>query len=97
MDYKRNLTFAQLIKLMHQVTANYGRLTQRDTIFDIADLSVCYEAAIEHSTYVERWWGVRDSGTVMCRTPDFGDWEHAIVERFRIMWSENSKWTFEEL
>ncbi len=97
MDYKRNLTFAQLIKLMHQVTANYGRLTQRDTITVIADLTECLDIVIEFSSYVERWWGIRENGTVMTRTPDFGDWEHLIVQRYRIMWSENSKWTFEEL
>lgn len=97
MNYQRNLTFAQLIKLMQQVTANYARLTQRDTISDIADLAECLDMAIENSTYLERFWAIRDSGTVMCRTADFGDWDHFIVERYRIMWSENSKWTFEEL
>ncbi len=97
MNYKRKLTFAQLIKLMHDVTSKYGRLSQRDTILDIADLSESFEIAIQSTTFLERFWGIRHTGTVMCRNCDFGDWESQIEERFRIMWSENSGWTFEEL
>ncbi|MDE6695923.1 MAG: hypothetical protein K2K25_03500 [Muribaculaceae bacterium] len=97
MNYKRRLTFAQLIKLMHDVTSKYGRLTQRDTITDIADLSDSLEIAIKNSTYVERFWGIRSTGTVMTSTPNFEDRYNQIQELYRIMWSENSGWTFDVL
>lgn len=97
MNYKRKLSFAQLIRLMREVLTNYGLSTCKDAISDIADLSECYELAKQSNSYVERFWGIKDTGTVMCRTCDFGIWEGHIVERFRIMWSENSEWTFEEL
>lgn len=97
MDYKRKLTFAQLIRLMSGVTSKYGRFTQRGTLTDIADLWESYQKALLNSSYVERFWGVRFEGTILVRTCDFGEWERLIEERYRIMWSENSGWTFEEL
>lgn len=97
MKYKRNLTLAQLIREMSEASHPYGRIVQRDTISDIADLTECQEAAKTQETWFERYWGIRISGTVMCRTHDFGEWERDTIDRYRIMWSEYSGWTFEEI
>ena len=97
MNYKRKLTLAQLIREMHNAAVNFGRLVQRDTITDIADIVECHDNAFKNNTYFERYWGIKHSGTIMSRTSDFGEWESYIEVRYRIMWSENSNWTFEEL
>lgn len=97
MKYIRNLTFAQLIRYMHKATSTHGRTTQRDTISDIADLQECYENAIKRNSYVERFWGIKYDGTIMCRTCDFGVFENNIIDRYRILWSEHSNWAIEEL
>ncbi|MDE7432936.1 MAG: hypothetical protein K2N34_13615 [Lachnospiraceae bacterium] len=97
MKYSRQLTLAHLIREMREASASYGRSTQIDTISDIADIIECQELAFKENTWFERFWGLRHSGTVMCRTQDFGEWEDGTVDRYRIMWSEQSGWTFEEL
>ena len=97
MKYKRKLTLDQLIREMSEAVHPYGRTVQRDTISDIADLVECQETASKNKTWFERFWGIRLSGTVMCRTHDFGEYERDTIERYRIMWSEQSGWTFEEI
>lgn len=97
MNYKRHLSLAQLIRLLSEAAHPYGRTVQRDTISDIADLVDCQEMASKEGTWFERYWGIHHSGTVMCRTHDLGERESAIVDRYRIMWSEQSGWTIEEI
>ena len=97
MNYKRKLTLAQLIREMREATGPYGRTVQINTISDIADLVECQEETAMAETWFERYWGIRHTGTVMCRTHDFGKWESDTIDRYRIMWSEQSGWTIEEI
>lgn len=97
MTYKRKLSLAQLIREMRVATEPYGWTAQRDTISDIADIVECHEMVSKEGSWFERFWGLRHSGTVMSRTHDFGVWERDTIDRYRIMWSEQSLWTIEEI
>ena len=97
MKYLRKLTLAQLIREMREAVSSYGRTTLINTISDIADIIECQELARKENSWFERFWGIRHTGTVMCRTHDFGEWEEGTVDRYRIMWSEESGWTLEEI
>ena len=92
---KTDLSFEQLIRVMWEETASFDRLTQRDTILDIADLAGSQEKSF--SGFLTRYWAIRKHGTVMTRTSDdLEEWESKIVARYCITWFKDSGWIIEQ-
>lgn len=88
-----NLTAPQLIRLMHDVTRTYGFYTQRDALYDVADLLEVAGLLESIDRGLFRFWGLREDGTIMSRTNNFDGWEPQIAERYKIAFVPSEGWS----
>lgn len=90
---KSNLTFFELVKLMHRILGQCEYHAQRDALLDVADLAETASAG----RGFHRYWAIRMDGSHLCRANDFGHWESYLYGRYFITFHPSLGWSLERL
>ena len=90
---KSNLSFGQLVALMHQILGECEYRAQRDARLDVAELA---EAALAGVGF-KRYWAPRIDGSHLSPSNDFGFWEPLLYGRYFITFHPSLGWSLERL
>lgn len=95
---KYHLTLSELVKEMWDILQRFDRLTNRDSLFDIANHLIAAdhnpESGLSTQTF---YWGLRESGAEMNTQNDFGYWENHIYERYKLTRVPRQGWIIENI